>query len=144
MRRFVALLLLSSSLLVTGCMGSKHAWRAQPIATEEVRVVPQEVYRRKNRLFVRATFYNLGSSWLTVDRDAVSCQLENGHVLARSAGTTTLHKPYSIPPGGVHSVYVDFKSEDIEDVGAAHVFWTGAVYDGARQVMIPATPVQGR
>jgi hypothetical protein len=131
--------------LLGGCIGSKHTWRAMPVATEEVRVSPQEVYRRKNRLFVRVTMTNLSPSWLTVDRDAVSLQLDSGAVLGRSSGMTSRHKPYEIAPGRSHSIYVDFMDEDIDEhARAGHVFWNGAVFDGARQVAIPPTPVRAR
>lgn len=137
----LGLLLLLS--ILPACMGSKHTWRATPVMTEEVRIIPQEIYRRKDRIFVRVTMTNLGQSMLTVDRDAVTLQLDNGRVLGRSSGMTTLHKPYDLPPGRSHSIYVDFKDEDIDaHARAANVFWTGAVFDGARQLQIPATPLQ--
>lgn len=129
---------------LSGCLGSKHTWRGSPVITEEVRVVPQEIYRRKDRLFVRVTVYNLSRVPLTVDRDGVTAQLANGEVLARSSGTTTQHRPYTIYPGETHSVYVDFRGEGVEDAGGANIFWTGALWDGSRQLQVPATPVRGR
>lgn len=141
----LAILLAAAAPAMTGCMGSKHAWAAQPVATEETRVIPQEIYRRKNRLFVRVTFTNLSQSYLTVDRDAVTLQLDSGRILGRSAGMTSLHKPYELPPNASHSIYVDFKDDDIdEDRAAANVIWTGAIFDGARQIQVPPTPVYAR
>ncbi|AKU96299.1 hypothetical protein AKJ09_02963 [Labilithrix luteola] len=144
-RLALAILLATAAPAMTGCLGSKHSWAAQPVATEETRIVPQEIYRRKNRLFVRVTFTNLSPSYLTVDRDAVTLQLDTGRILGRSSGTTSLHKPYELPPNASHSIYVDFKDEDIdEDRAAANVIWTGAVFDGARQVQVPSTQVYAR
>ncbi len=130
------------TFFLSACLGAKQSWRATPIATAEVRIVPQEVYRRKDRLFVRVTITNLSQETLTVDRDAVTAQLDSGRVLARSSGMTTLHKPYELYPGQAHSIYVDFKDGDIDEhARAANVFWTGAVFAGARSVQIPATPL---
>lgn len=132
---------------LSGCLGAKHPWRADSVTTEEVRILPKEIYQRKNRLFVRVTVFNLGANPITVVRDSVKAQLMNGPnqpgpILDRSVGMTSTHMIYTIPPGGNHAVDVDFKNDAILNYGAANVFWTGAVFDGARQLMIPATPVQ--
>src|SRR5688572_11875407 len=108
-RLFTALLL--AALALGGCLGSKQSWTAQPVATAEVRISPQEVYRRKDRLFVRVTFTNLTRENITVDRDGISLQLEGGRVLERSSGTTTLHHPYNLPPNAAHAIYVDFRDD---------------------------------
>ena len=140
-----ALVLVALTAVLAGCLGTKYAWSSAPIATSEVRIVPQEVYRRKDRLFVRVTLTNLSSSTLTVDRDAMTLQLDTGRILGRSVGMTSLHKPYSLPPGAAHSIYVDFKDDDIhEDRGSANVIWSGAVFDGGREVQIPPTPLRAR
>lgn len=122
--------------LVGGC-GSKHAWIAQPVATEEVRIVPQDVYRRNNRLYVRVTVWNLGKAPLVVAREHVQVQLVTGRVVG-----VTSRKSYTVEPGASQAVFVDFKDDDIKDATVAEIFWTGAVFDGAREVMIPATTVR--
>ncbi len=72
-------------------------------------------------------------------------KLDSGRILGRTSGTTSLHKPYELPPNGSHSIYVDFKDDDIdEERAAATVIWTGAVFDGPRQVQVPPTPVYAR
>jgi hypothetical protein len=139
---FVFVLALTSVTSLAGCMGAKERWRAAPVMTQEVRVVPQEIYRRKDRLFVRVTLWNLSMAPLTVDRDGVTAQLSNGAVLGRSSGLTTLHKPYTLPPGATQSIYVDFRDPAMEDAVAANIFWTGAVWDGARQIEVPPTPAR--
>lgn len=142
-RRFwLLLVVLSAVTSLTGCLGAKHAWRAEPVVTEEVRVLPLEAYRRKNRLFVRVTLFNLTKVPLIVSRDSVRAQLDTGTVLDRSVGITSLHKPYTVQPGAAQRIDIDFRNDAILMAGAANVFWTGAVFDGARQLMIPATPVR--
>ena len=146
MKRLLAFILLASlAVVVGGCLGSKQAWTAQPVATAEVRISPQEVYRRKDRLFVRVTFTNLTKENVTVDRDGISLQLEGGRILGRSSGMTTLHHPYNVPPNAAHSIYVDFKDEEIDEATtSANILWKGAVFAGAREIAIPPTPVRAR
>jgi hypothetical protein len=94
---------------------------------------------------VRVTLTNLTNENLIVDRDGVSLQLEGGPLLGRSSGTTTLHKPYNVPPNRAQSVYVDFRDEGIDEAtSAASVVWKGAVFAGARELVIPPTPVRAR
>lgn len=145
MKRVLSLALLVLTLTLGGCLGAKEGWSAQPIATAEVRITPQEVYRRKDRLFVRVTFTNLTQENVTVDRDGISLQLDGGVLLARSSGTTTQHHPYTVPPNGAHAVYVDFRDEAIDEaLGGANVVWKGAVFAGKREIVIPPTPVRAR
>ncbi len=146
MKRVHAIVVVLSLLAVlTGCLGAKQSWSAQPVATAEVRISPQEVYRRKDRLFVRVTFTNLTGENMTVDRDGISLQLEGGPLLGRSSGMTTLHKPYNVAPNQAHSIYVDFKDDGIDEAtSAANVIWKGAVFAGAREVAVPPTPVRAR
>ena len=136
---------LASLACLAGCLGAKQTWTAQPVATSEVRITPQEVYRRKDRLFVRVTLTNLTGENITVDRDGISLQLEGGPLLGRSAGMTTQHNVYTIIPNGAHAVFVDFRDEGIDDAtSAASVIWKGAVHAGARELAIPPTPVRAR
>jgi hypothetical protein len=145
MKRVLAVVLLSLAVVLGGCLGSKQTWTAQPVATAEVRIAPQEVYRRKDRIFVRVTLTNLTKENITVDRDGVSLQLEGGRVLGRSSGMTTQHHPYTVVPNGAHSVYVDFRDDGIDEgTNAANVVWKGAVYAGARELAIPPTPILAR
>lgn len=145
MKRPLAIIFLLVTLAVGGCLGSKQTWSAQPVATAEVRITPQEVYRRKDRLFVRVTVTNLTQENITVDRDAISLQLEGGRVLERSSGMTTQHHPYTLAPSAAHSIYVDFKDDGIDEAtSAANVIWKGSAFAGARELAIPPTPVQAR
>src|SRR3954471_24337045 len=145
MKRSLAVILMAVAVLLGGCLGSKQNWSAQPVATAEVRISPQEVYRRKNRVFVRVTLTNLTHENITVDRDGVSLDLGGGRVLGRSSGMTTQHHPYTVPPNGAHSVYVDFMDDGIDEgTAGANVVWRGAVFAGARELAIPPTPVQAR
>ena len=143
MRRFF--LTLFFVVVMCGCLGSKQGWSAQPVSTAEARIVSQEVYRRKNRLFVRVTYTNLTRETVSVDRDSVQLQMPGGRILGRSSGMTTQHHPYNLHPNEAHSIYVDFMDDDInEDLDAANVLWKGAVFAGARELVIPPTPVRAR
>lgn len=127
-----------------GCLGSKQTWRSQTVTSAEARISPLEVYRRKDRLFIRVTYTNLSNEMVTVDRDALQLQLENGRLLGRSTGTTSTHATYSIPPNGAHSIYVDFRDDDLEYERNAALVWKSAVFAGSREVMVPYTPVTAR
>lgn len=133
-----------AALASTGCIGAKHTWRAQMVTSPEARISPQEVYRRKDRLFVRVTYTNLSTETVTVDRDALQLQLANGRLLGRSTGMTSTHPIYSIPPNGAHSIYVDFRDEVLEEEHSAALVWKSAVFAGSRELAIPYTPVTAR
>lgn len=133
-----------AGLSSTGCLGSKQTWRSETVTSPEARVSPQEVYRRKDRLFVRVTYTNLSAETVTVDRDALQLQLANGRLLGRSTGTTSTHAIYSIPPNGAHSIYVDFRDDDLESERNAALVWKSAVFAGSREVIVPYTPVTAR
>jgi len=119
-------------------MGAKHAWSPTPVATPHVRIDPQQIFRQKNRIFVRVTFTNLTSNMLVVDRDAVTLQLYTGQVLRRSSGSTTRHEPYVIAAHASHPVWVDFKDDSILNSTSARVLWSEAVRDMAgHAIQIP-------
>ena len=117
--------------VLCGCMGARHAWAPQPVATPQVRIDPQEIYRQKNRLWVRVTFTNLTSNMLIVNRDAVYLQLDTGQILGRSSGSTTRHEPYAVAAHSSHRVWVDFKDRAIIDSTSARILWKDAVRDVA-------------
>jgi hypothetical protein len=124
-----------------GCLGAKESWRTQTVTSAEARVTPQEIYRRKDRLYVRVNYTNLGAEPVTIDRDAMTLQLANGRTIPRSTGTTTTHTIYTLPPNGAHAVFVDFKDDAIERERSATVLWKGAVFAGKREVEIAPTVV---
>jgi hypothetical protein len=138
------LVLLALSLATPACLGAKESWQAQTITSADVRVSPVEVYRRKDRLFVRVTYTNLSPETVTVDRDAMALQLPDGRVIPRSLGSTSTHTVYSVPPNGAHAIFVDFRDEGLEKEHSATVLWKGAVHAGTREVEVPPTPVTVR
>lgn len=138
------LVLAALSLATPACLGAKENWQAQTITSADVRVSPVEVYRRKDRLFVRVTYTNLSPETVTVDRDAMTLQLANGRVIPRSLGSTTTHTVYTVPPNGAHAVFVDFRDGELETEHAATVLWNDAVHAGARKIDVPPTPVTVR
>lgn len=138
------LVLAALSLATPACLGAKETWQAQTITSADVRVSPVEVYRRKDRLYVRVTYTNLSAETVTVDRDAMTLQLANGRVIPRSLGTTTTHTVYTVPPNGAHAIFVDFRADELEKEHSATVLWKGAVHAGTRELDIPPTPVTVR
>lgn len=138
------LFLLLAAAPTSGCLGSKQPWSATMVASPEARITPQEVYRRKDRLFIRVTYTNLSSETVTITRDALSLQLSSGRVLPRSVGMTSRHGAYTLPPNGARAVFVDFRDDEIETAQSANLLWNGAVFAGAREIQVPPTPVSAR
>jgi hypothetical protein len=136
-------LLLGLAIAVAGCGHAQSAWTAQPVTTSELRIMPAGISSRGDRLYVQTTFTNTGTETVTVDRDGVTLRLPDGHVVPRSIGTFTQHKPYVIGPGGSHAVYVDFKidGQDWNQIPSAEVDWSKAVFIGDRPVAVPPTPL---
>ena len=58
---------------------------------------------------VKLWVQNLSQAFMNVDRDGFALRLPDGRVLRRAVGTFTQHTPYTIPPGGGHEVFVDFR-----------------------------------
>jgi len=138
------LVLAAVSLATPACLGAKESWQALTITNADLRVAPVEVYRRKDRLFVRVTYTNLTPETVTVDRDAMTLQLPNGRVVPRSLGSTTTHTVYTVPPNGAHAVFIDFRDDELEKAHSATVLWNDAVHAGTREIAVPPTPVTVR
>jgi hypothetical protein len=81
----------------------------------------QEAWVAENIFKVRLFVQNLSQTVMFVDRDGFQLRLPDGRVLGRASGMTTVHKPYSLPPGSGHEVFVDFR-----DPGNDMRLYTGA------------------
>ena len=143
MKRALAVLFIAlGALFVSGCAG-KYPWRAEAVVTPEVRIAPQEVFLRKDRLFVKVIIVNLTKEPLIVSRDLVTLQIGSGRTLSRSSGLTTQHQAYTLNPGASHDVNIDFKDDILTDgVNSANIVWKGALRAGSRELEVPPTPVQ--
>jgi hypothetical protein len=69
----------------------------------------QEAWVAENIFKVRLFVQNLSQAVMIIDRDGFQLRLPDGRVLGRASGMTTLHTPYSLPPGSGHEVFVDFR-----------------------------------
>jgi hypothetical protein len=58
---------------------------------------------------VKLWVQNLSQAFMNVDRDGFALRLPDGRVLRRAIGTFTTHNIYTMPPGGGHEVFVDFR-----------------------------------
>ena len=102
-----AVMLLAASF---GCGPSQINYAGQNAQLASgVQVVFQEAFAKDDIFVVHMAVTNLSQAFLIVDRDGFALRLPDGRVLPRAIGTFTQHTPYTIPPGGVHQVNVDFR-----------------------------------
>jgi hypothetical protein len=141
LRFFVAVLFVG--LLMIGC-GRKTTYVATPVTVTPVRIVVGRATADSSRHYVEAQVTNTGDKPMTIDRNGVALVLEDGQVLGRSIGVTSLKKPYQVEPGRTHAVHVDFKAEDFrwKDVRKAKIDWSAAIIvDGKNVPIEPMTLV---
>jgi hypothetical protein len=131
------------AVALAACGGPKEYMRAETVTTADVRILPIQVWTGGGKLWVRVTVVNSSPSTILVIRDAVRVHLPNGAVLGRATGSTSLHNPYSIPPGGAHAVYVEFEAQgfDWQDVGSAQVDFVNAIMKDGQPIAVPAMGV---
>lgn len=141
----LSFVLLSSaaSVALSGCRRSganDTAWSANQVANEHVRITPGQISVSRDRLYVKMTLVNTTRETLVVERDAVMLKLPDGRAVRRSTGITSLHKPYTVPPGAAQSVHVDFlpaESFDWSTVASAEIDFSQAIHVGAAAVPVP-------
>lgn len=132
-------------LLAVGC-GRKQSYIAQPVSTAPVRIVVGSALADSKRLYVEAQVTNTGDKPMLIDRNGVTLVLEDGEVLGRSVGITSLKKPYHVEPGRTQAVHVDFKAEDFKwhDVKKAKIDWSAAISVDGKHVPIEPMPLLAR
>jgi hypothetical protein len=69
----------------------------------------QDAYVEEEKFQVKVWVANMSQEFMNVSRDGWALRLPDGRVLRRAIGTFTVHNIYSIPPGGGHEVFVDFR-----------------------------------
>ena len=60
---------------------------------------------------VKLWVQNLSQAFMMVDRNGFALRLPDGRVLQRAHGTFTTDNIYTLPPGGGHEVFVDFRDK---------------------------------
>jgi hypothetical protein len=99
---------------------------------------------------VKLWVQNLSQAFMMVDRDGFALRLPDGRVLRRASGVFTQHVPYSLPPGGGHEVFVDFRDpgHDMRQINAASLIVGGISFstDPRPRVVgeIPLVPTGAR
>jgi hypothetical protein len=69
----------------------------------------QDAWVEEDLFKVKVWVANLSPAFMNVSRDGWALRLPDGRVLRRAVGTFTTHNLYSLPPGGGHEVFVDFR-----------------------------------
>ncbi|HEY2510452.1 MAG TPA: hypothetical protein VGI39_06340 [Polyangiaceae bacterium] len=127
------------AVALAACGGHKEYMRAEPVQTADVNVTPMQVWTGGGKLWVRVNVANASQGTLTVVRDAMTVHLGNGMSIGRSAGSTSTHNPYVIPPGASHAVYAEFEEQGFkwEDVPGVQVDFTNAITKDGQAVAVP-------
>lgn len=133
---FASLVLVSTILLA--CGGGKQFWSAQPVQGA-VSISPEQIWIAHNKLWVRVVVTNGTQMPIMINRDQIVARLPNGMVLQRAQGTYTQHFPYTVLPGGVQPVYVEFFSQgfDWHTVPNAQVDFTPGTTANGQPVQVP-------
>jgi hypothetical protein len=103
-----ALVLLALAFASSGCV--RVGLFAPPTTLGGVlQVRTFDAYARGDKVWVKTYVTNVSPQPIMVDRDGWSLKLPGNLVLPRASGTTTQHRPYMLPPGAGHEVFVDFQ-----------------------------------
>jgi hypothetical protein len=117
---------LTLGALSAGCGKHVQLYAMAPTLSASVQVRLKEADISGDRVYVKMYMTNTSGDVLHIDRDGMSLRLPNGQVLPRSVGKTTMHKPYDVPPGQGHDVFVDFRADhDLADINGATVILGG-------------------
>lgn len=66
----------------------------------------QEAWVKDDKFMVKMWVQNLSQAFMMVNRDGFALRLPDGRVLPRAG---SIHNVYTLPPGGGHEVFVDFR-----------------------------------
>jgi hypothetical protein len=72
----------------------------------------QDAYVNEKIFKVKLWVQNLSQAFMNIDRDGFALRTGDGRVLRRAVGTFTTHNVYTLPPGGGHEVFVDFRDPE--------------------------------
>lgn len=137
--------LFALAFVALGC-GKKQSYIATPVNSAPVRIVVGRALADRTRLYVEAQVTNTGDKPMVVDRNGVTLVLEDGQVLGRSIGITSMKRPYHVEPGRTQAVHVDFRAEDFKwtQVKKAKIDWSGAISVDGKNVPIEPMPLVAR
>ena len=103
-------ILLVLALAVAGCgpdLPGKVAFVGQSAALQNgVQVNFQDAWARKGEVKIKLWVANLSQAFMMVNRDGFALRLADGRVVPRAG---SVHNIYTLPPGGGHEVFVEFK-----------------------------------
>jgi hypothetical protein len=123
--------ILGAALLLLAACARVPFFAPEATLANVVQVRTFDAFARDERLYVRTVITNVSSAPIVIDRDGFALKLPSGEVLPRSSGTTTQHRPYPLPPGASHEVFVDFRSPYALDTIAGAVLVVGGITVGA-------------
>jgi len=66
----------------------------------------QDAFVAQNVFRVKLWVQNLSQAFMNIDRDGFALRTGDGRVLRRAG---SVHSVYTLPPGGAHEVFVDFR-----------------------------------
>jgi hypothetical protein len=110
----------------------------------------QDAFVEEEIFKVKVWVANMSQEFMNVSRDGWALRLPDGRVLRRAIGTFTTHNIYSLPPGGGHEVFVDFRDpgHDMRQIQNASLIVGGISFstDPRERVVgeIPLVPTGAR
>jgi hypothetical protein len=69
----------------------------------------QEAFVNRKVFRIKLWVQNLSQAFMNIDRDGFALRTADGRVLRRAG---SMHNVYTLPPGGGHEVFVDFRDPD--------------------------------
>ncbi len=132
---------ISAALLVvtlTAC-SSTIVYRAQPLEGPDVRVLPLQVTASGGKLWLRVDVTNASEGTIAVNRDYIKARLPSGQIVSRAQGTFGIHNAYTLPPGAMHAVYVEFEQQGVrwDDIAHVRIDFSLAITRDGKPVSVP-------
>jgi hypothetical protein len=108
MRKLLGMLVVAGAL--SGCgpdLPNKVAFVGQSATLQSgCQVNFQDAWAREKEVKVKLWVSNMSQAFMMVDRDGFALRLADGRVVRRQGA---VHNMYTLPPGGGHEVFVDFR-----------------------------------
>jgi hypothetical protein len=71
----------------------------------------QDAWARAHEVKIKLWVANMSQAFMMVNRDGFALRLPDGRVIPRAG---SVHNVYTLPPGGGHEVFVEFKDRDYD------------------------------
>jgi len=108
MRKLLGVLMVAGAL--AGCgpdLPNKVAFVGQSATLQSgCQVNFQDAWAREKEVKVKLWVSNMSQAFMMIDRDGFALRLADGRVVRRQGA---VHNMYTLPPGGGHEVFVDFR-----------------------------------